>query len=103
MLKNATSQEVTGHHAYGHIHATALNSNNGVSMLINGVDTEHMVVKDSNATFTSVKTFQNLTVAETLNAGLVNGVCIQTLFISWYIARSILTVVELPLDLHRLI
>nr|XP_027220215.1 uncharacterized protein LOC113812508 [Penaeus vannamei] len=72
MLKNATSQEVTGHHAYDHVHATAINSD--VSMLINGVDTEHMVMKDANATFTSVKTFQNFTVAKSLDAGLVNGV-----------------------------
>lgn len=88
MLKNATSQEVTGHHAYDHVHATAINSD--VSMLINGVDTEHMVMKDANATFTSVKTFQNFTVAKSLDAGLVNGVCIQNLFVRWYIAHCIL-------------
>lgn len=79
MLKSATSQEVTGNHTYNHVHAMTINSGDNMSLLINGVDSDHMVTKDDNATFTDEKTLQNLTVVERLDAGLVNGVCMRNL------------------------
>lgn len=76
MRKSLASQEVTGKFEYEDLNVQSIEglTTNDQSLTINGIDTNTIVMKGKNASFLDKKTFESLTVLESVDIELLNEV-----------------------------
>ncbi|XP_042894169.1 uncharacterized protein LOC122267999 [Penaeus japonicus] len=81
MRKSLASQEVTGKFEYEDLNVQSIEglTTNDQSLTINGIDTNTIVMKGKNASFLDKKTFESLTVLESVDIELLNEIDLSDL------------------------
>ncbi|ROT83230.1 polehole-like protein [Penaeus vannamei] len=81
LRKSLASQDVTGNLHFGDISVQGIQglTTANKNVVVNGINTNHIVTRGQNATFLDKKSFQNLKILEDLNLDLLNGIDLSSL------------------------